>query len=393
MTKYNHQKVEGKWQEKWEKDKVNQPDMDKVKKPYYNLMMFPYPSAEGLHVGNMYAFTGSDIWGRYQRMKGFDVFEPMGLDGFGIHSENYAIKIGEHIRDVSARTEDHFYKQLKMTGNQFDWSRTVETYKPDYYKWTQWLFIQMFKSGLAYRKKATVNWCPSCKTVLADEQVEEGACERCSSETTTKDMEQWFWRITDYAERLNKNLEWINWSEEVKVGQKNWIGKSEGVNFKHKVKDLDIEFEVYDSIPQTHLAQTFVIVAPEHEIVDKLVVGTDKEKKVKEFVKAIKKKKLTEKFDVDKDIEGIFTGRYVENYLGTGVDIPIWIASFALVDYGTGIVACSAHDERDFRFAKKYGIPLKPVLFPKDKKLAEKVRKQEVFYREPDGILEEPKII
>ncbi|MBU0976245.1 leucine--tRNA ligase [Patescibacteria group bacterium] len=391
MDKYDHTKVEKKWQEKWKQEKMNQPDMDNAKKPYFNLMMFPYLSAEGLHVGNMYAFTGSDIWGRYQRMKGFDVFEPMGLDGFGIHSENYAIKIGEHIGEVSKRTEKHFYEQLRMTGNQFDWSRTVETYKPEYYKWTQWLFVQMFKNGLAYRKKATVNWCPSCKTVLSDEQVENGVCERCKSETTTKEMKQWFWRITDYAERLNKNLEWINWSEEVKIGQRNWIGRSEGVNFKHKVKDLDIEFEVYDSIPQTHMAQTFFIVAPEHAIVEKLVAGTDKEEDVLSFVERIKKKKLSHRFDIDKDMEGVFTGRYVENYLGSGKDLPIWIASFVFVDYGTGIIGCSAHDERDFKFAKKYEIPLKPVLFPKDKKLAEKVRKLEVFYREPDGILEEPK--
>ena len=392
MSTYDHKIIEKTWGDRWHKDEIYQPDMDKEKKPYYNLMMFPYPSAEGLHVGNMYAFVGSDIWGRFMNMQGYDVFEPMGLDGFGIHSENYAIQIGEHIRDVSKRTEKHFYEQLQMIGNRFDWSRRVETYKADYYKWTQWLFLQMYKNGLAYRKKSDVKWCPSCKTGLADEQVENGICERCKTEVGTKEMEQWFWRITDYAEKLLKNLEWINWSEEVKVGQKNWIGKSEGVNFKHRVKDLDIEFEVYDSIPQTCFAQTFIVVAPEHKIIDKLVAGTEREVEAKKFVEEIKKKKLAKKFDTDKALEGIFTGRYVENYLGTGEDLPIWVASFALVDYGTGIIGSSAHDERDFKFAKKYGIPLKPVLFPKDKKHASKVKKLEVFYREPDGILEEPKV-
>ncbi|MCA9382149.1 class I tRNA ligase family protein, partial [Candidatus Dojkabacteria bacterium] len=197
MSTYNHKEVEKKWKKRWEETSLNVTDIDGAKNPFYNLMMFPYPSAEGLHVGSMYTFSGVDTFGRFKKMQGFDVFEPIGLDGFGIHSENYAIKIGEHIKDVSERTEKHFYSQLKDIGNMFDWSRTVETYKPDYYKWTQWLFIQMYKAGLAYRKSALVNWCPSCKTVLSDEQVISGHCERCDTEVTQQEKEQWFFKITD----------------------------------------------------------------------------------------------------------------------------------------------------------------------------------------------------
>lgn len=238
---YNFKKIEKKWREKWEADKLYQPNLDKAEKPFYNLMMFPYPSAEGLHVGNMYAFTGADVYGRFKKMQGFDVFEPIGLDGFGIHSENYAMKIGEHIKDVSKKSEKNFYRQMSLMGNMYDWSRTVETYKPEYYKWTQWLFLQLFNKGLAYQKKAKVNWCPSCKTVLSDEQVIQGECERCDSQVEKKELKQWFFKITDYAERLLKNLDWIDWSEDVKTNQRNWIGKSEGAKVKFQVTEQSSE--------------------------------------------------------------------------------------------------------------------------------------------------------
>ena len=241
FMKYDHKKIEKKWQEYWEETKLNRVDLDKAEKPFYNLMMFPYPSAEGLHVGNMYAFTHSDAYGRFMKLKGFDVFEPIGLDGFGIHSENYAIKIKEHIKEVSKRTEKHFYEQLHLIGNQYDWSRKVETYKPEYYKWTQWLFLQMYKAGLAYRAKAPVNWCPSCKTVLSDEQVIGGECERCSSQVEKRPMEQWFFKITDFAERLLENLDVIDWPEEVKTIQRNWIGKSEGAIIKFPISNFQFQ--------------------------------------------------------------------------------------------------------------------------------------------------------
>jgi leucyl-tRNA synthetase len=228
MERYNPRKIEAKWQKKWLKEKVYEPNFLRSHKPFYNLMMFPYPSAEGLHVGNMYAFVGSDIYGRFKRMQGYDVFEPIGLDGFGIHSENYALKIGKHPADQAKISEKNFYRQLQMIGNGFAWNERLETYDPQYYKWTQWIFVQMFKRGLAYRKKAAVNWCESCKTVLADEQVVSGECERCETKVIKKELEQWFFKITDYAERLLKNLEKIDWSERIKIAQKNWIGKSEG---------------------------------------------------------------------------------------------------------------------------------------------------------------------
>ncbi|HMS22144.1 MAG TPA: leucine--tRNA ligase [Candidatus Levybacteria bacterium] len=225
---YNHQEIEAKWQSKWESDKTFTPDLLNASKPYFNLMMFPYPSAEGLHVGNMYAFTGADVYARFNRMKGSDVFEPIGLDGFGIHSENYALKVGRHPKDQAKLSQENYYRQLRSIGNSFDWSRTLETYDPLYYRWTQWLFIKLFQAGLAYRKKAEVNWCPSCKTVLSDEQVIDGKCERCSSVVEKKDLEQWFFKITDYAERLLQNIETLDWTEKVKISQRNWIGRKTG---------------------------------------------------------------------------------------------------------------------------------------------------------------------
>src|SRR3989338_8592959 len=201
--RYDFKKIEKKWKEEWGKSGIYEPDLARAKNPFYNLMMFPYPSAEGLHVGNMYAFVGEDIYGRFQRMQGNDVFEPIGLDGFGMHSENYALKIGVHPAELAKKSEKHFYEQLERIGNGFAWNERLETYGPEYYKWTQWIFTEMFRSGLAYRKKAEVNWCPSCKTVLADEQVlPSGECERCATQVIRKELEQWFFRITDYAERL-----------------------------------------------------------------------------------------------------------------------------------------------------------------------------------------------
>ncbi|MFH0969342.1 MAG: leucine--tRNA ligase, partial [Patescibacteria group bacterium] len=379
-----------KWAKIWVEEKIFTPDLENSKNPYYSLFMFPYPSAEGLHIGNFYAFISVDVMAKYKKLKGFDVFEPIGWDAFGIHSENYALKIGEMPSKMLKRTIKNFRNQLKEAGLSCDWTREINTTTPEYYKWTQWIFVKLFEKGLAYQKEAMVNWCPDCKTVLADEQIEaEGLCERCKATVEKRKMKQWFFKITEYAERLLNGLEKIDWSEITKSAQKNWIGKSEGVNFKEKVKDLNIEFEVYDSIPQTFLAQTFTVIAPEHPLVPELVKGTDHEKPVMEFVEEIAKKKAAKKFDIGQDMKGIFTGRYVENPFGTG-DLPIWVASFVLADYGTGIVNCSAHDERDFVFAKKYNIPLKVVLLPKDEERAIKVSNLEEFYREPDGIIQEP---
>ncbi len=353
--------MEKKWAEKWKKDKIYEVDLDKAKNPFYNLMMFPYPSAEGLHVGNMYAFVHSDTYGRFTRLKGFDVFEPIGLDGFGIHSENYAIKIGEHIKDVSVRTEKNFYNQLKIIGNAYDWSRTVETYKPNYYKWTQWLFLKMYEKGLAYRKEAPVNWCPSCKTVLSDEQVIQGKCERCGTETVNKNMAQWFFKITDYAERLLSNLEKIDWSEDVKLIQKNWIGKSIGADVDFKIEGEKIT--IFTTRPDTLFGCTYFVLAPEHPLIKKL---ESKIKNIEEVEKYIEKS--AKKSEIDRTAEGKEkTGVKLEGIVAINPvnkkEIPVFVADYVLADYGGGaVMAVPAHDTRDWEFAKKYSLPFVEVI-------------------------------
>ncbi len=358
MRKYIPQQFEKKWQEEWKKEKTFSPDLDKASRPYYALMMFPYPSAEGLHVGNMYAFTGTDIFARFMRMQGYDVFEPIGLDGFGIHSENYAIKVNKHPFELSKITEKHFYQQLMSIGNAFDWTRRVETYKPDYYRWTQWIFLQMYKNGLAYRKKAEVNWCPSCKTVLADEQVISGRCERCSTVVIKKMLEQWFFKITKYADRLLNNLAKLDWSAKVITAQTNWIGKSEGmlINFDG--------IEVYTTKPETIDGATFLALAPEHPFVvsllnSKLKNQNSKLKEIKKYVEEAKRKTKEQRKDETKIKTGVFTGSYVINPY-TKKKIPVWVADYVLIDYGTGaIMAVPDGDERDKEFAKKYNLPIK----------------------------------
>ncbi len=387
---YNPKKIEKKWQKEWEKKGLFKAKDFSKKKKFYVLIEFPYPSGVGLHTGHCRSYTAMDVLSRKKRMEGYNVLYPMGWDAFGLPTENYAIKTGLHPSVVTKQNTDTFRNQLKKLGLSFDWEREINTTNPNYYKWTQWIFIQLFNKGLAYKEKCLINWCPSCKIGLANEEVVLGNCERCGEKTEKKEKEQWMIKITKYADRLLKDLEKVDYLERIKIQQKEWIGRSEGVNLKNKIKDLDIEFEVYDSIPQTFMAQTFTVIAPDHPLLKKLVYGTEFEKPVLEFAEKIIKKRQQEKYD-DKTMEGIFTGRYVKNYCGTGHDLPIWVASYVVMDYGTGIVNCSAHDERDFSFAKKYNIPLKPVLFPKNKELAQKVKNLEIFYREPDGILQEPK--
>ncbi|MDD2807420.1 MAG: leucine--tRNA ligase [Patescibacteria group bacterium] len=387
--KYEPSKIEAKWQKFWEKNKTFAAS-DKQRKPkFYCLIEFPYPSGEGLHVGHPRPYTALDILARKRRMQGYNVLYPIGFDAFGLPSENYAIKTGIHPSVITKKNIATFTKQLKSLGFSFDWDRVITTTDPAYYKWTQWIFLQMFKNGLAYKAKMTINWCPSCKIGLANEEVIDGKCERCGTSVEKKEKEQWMLKITKYADRLINDLADVDYSEKIKIQQINWIGRSEGINFKEKVKDLDLEFEVYDSIPQTFLAQTFTVIAPEHPLVQKLIAGTKYETPVKEFVARIKSRKAANRFVIEKELEGIFTGRYVANPFGTG-DLPIWVASYVLADYGTGIVNCSAHDERDFAFAKKYDLPLKIALLPTDKDHAEKVKSLAEFYRAPDGVIQEP---
>ncbi len=380
---------EGKWQQYWEDKKLFAAADKSSKEKFYCLIEFPYPSAEGLHAGHPRPYTAMDVLARKRRLQGFNVLFPIGFDAFGLPSENYAIKTGIHPAVITEKNIENFTRQLKSIGFSFDWDREVVTTDPSYYKWTQWIFLKMWEKGLAYKARIPINWCLSCKIGLANEEVVNGKCERCGGEVEKREKEQWMFKITEYADRLIRDLDDVDYLERIKTQQINWIGRSEGINFVEKVKDLDIKFEVYDSIPQTFLAQTFTVIAPEHPLVERLIGGTEFETPVREFVKNIRERKAENKFELEKELEGIFTGRYVDNPFGTG-DFPIWVASYVLADYGTGIVNCSAHDERDFAFAKKYSIPLKIALLPPDPDRAERVKKFEEFYREPDGILQSP---
>ncbi len=365
--KYNFKSVEKRWSEKWLKDKTYEPSLDKPRNPFYNLMMFPYPSAEGLHVGNMYAFTGADIYGRKKRMEGKDVFEPIGLDGFGIHSENYALKIGKHPKKLAQETEKRFYEQLKMIGNGFSWDERLETYDPEYYKWTQWIFVQMFKKGLAYRKKASVNWCAQCLTVLADEQVLQGECERCGTKVIKKELEQWFFKITDYAERLLNDIEKIDWSKRVKIVQKNWIGKSEGalIKFPLKAKSLQLkaEIEVFTTRPDTLFGATYLVLSPEHPWLTQEILNSKSEilnkSETRNYIEKSKAKTEEERIAEKGEKTGIELVGIKAINPANNEEIPVWVADYVLAGYGTGaIMAVPAHDERDMEFAEKFGLPI-----------------------------------
>lgn len=364
--KYDHEKIESKWQKRWQEDGLYEPDLDEAEDPYYNLMMFPYPSAEGLHVGNMYAFTGSDIYGRFKRMQGHDVFEPIGLDGFGIHSENYALKVDTHPADQAKKSEKNFYRQLQKTGNGFAWNERLETYDPDYYKWTQWLFTQMYENGLAYRKESPVNWCPGCKTVLADEQVISGHCERCDSEVIQKNLKQWFFRITDYADELLDDIKNIDWSEKVKTAQRNWIGRSKGslINFDviNEESDESISnLEVFTTRPDTLFGATYMVVAPEHNLLENKENIQNKEEVQKYIEKAKRKTEQERKRDSSKtgiEVKGVKAINPVNDE-----EVPVFVADYVLSSYGTGaIMAVPAHDERDYDFAKKHNIEIRKVI-------------------------------
>jgi len=366
---YNPQEIEPKWQKKWAEEKVYTPDLEKAKRPFYNLMMFPYPSAEGLHVGSFFTYGGIDAYGRFMRMQGFDVFEPIGLDGFGIHSENYAIKVGRSPKEHATISEKNFYRQLHSLGNGFDWRRTLETYDPNYYKWTQWLFIQLFKKGLAYRKKAPVNFCPSCKTVLSDEQVIDDKCERCGTVIEKRNLDQWFFKITDYAERLLQNLKTLDWTEKVKLAQKNWIGKKTGIEITYDIEGLEEKVTVFTTRPDTNFGATFIALAPEHPLVEKILQQAQDEnitKAVQMYVKESQHKTEQERTAEGKEKTGVFTGAYAINQL-TGYKMPIWVSDFVLIGFGTGaLVGVPAHDKRDFFFAKEFGLDILRVVVGAD---------------------------
>ena len=366
---YDHKEIEKKWQEKWFADKLYQASETSGKKKYYQLETFPYPSAAGLHVGHPKGYIAEDIHARFMRARGFEVMYTMGWDAFGLPTENYAIKVGKNPKEVAAENIANFKRQVQMFGLSYDWDREINTSGPEYYKWTQWIFIQLFKAGLAYRAKAKVNWCPKDQTVLANEQVVNGRCERCGELVIQKEMEQWFFKITDYAERLLNDLEGLDWPEATIKRQKDWIGRSEGALIKfHLTKvpgqeDSKHFAEVFTTRPDTIFGATFLVVSP--ELAQKWMdVGWQVAGEVKEYVQKSLNKTELERQEKVKEKSGVFSGIYAINP-ATKEEIPVWIADYVLGSYGTGaIMAVPAHDERDYEFANKFNLPVKQVITP-----------------------------
>ena len=361
---YQPDLVEAKWQARWTERHTNEPDLDGAPRPFYNLMMFPYPSAEGLHVGNLFAFSGSDVFGRFKRLQGYQVFEPIGFDAFGIHSENYAIRIGTHPARLIPQNIENFRRQLRRIGGMFDWRHELSTTDASYYKWTQWLFLQLYKAGKAYKKYAAVNWCPECKTVLANEQVIDGFCERHPEmRVEQRTLEQWFFRITEYAERLLSNLDdpaRMDWSDTTVTAQRNWLGRSEGAEVDFAL-DHARTLRVFTTRPDTLYGATFMVVAPEHPLVLDITTPAQAEA-VREYRRQAGATDLVSRKVGDRDKSGVFTGAFARNP-ATGRPIPVWIADYVLMEYGTGaIMAVPAHDERDFEFAQKYQLPVVSVV-------------------------------
>jgi leucyl-tRNA synthetase len=355
--------IEKKWQERWEADGLYRARIDHSRPKWYALTMFPYPSGD-LHIGHWYAMAPSDVRARYARMKGYNVLFPMGFDAFGLPAENAAIKHGIHPYQWTMANIERMRKQLKSMGAMFDWEREVITCLPEYYKWTQWFFLQLYKHGLAYRQKAPVDWCPTCNTTLAREQVwgEDRHCERCGTPVIKRDLEQWMFRITKYAEEL-LNFDGIDWPERVITMQRNWIGRSEGVEFTMQVADSDKSFRVFTTRPDTVYGMTFAVLAPEHPLVEEITTPEHRAE-VEAYVFQARRQTEIERLSTEKERTGVFTGAYAINPMN-GERVPIYIADYVLMTYGTGaIMAVPAHDERDFDFAKKYGLPIPVVIAP-----------------------------
>ncbi len=369
MSKYPFENIEPKWQKYWELNKTFRAKEDSKippEKRKYILDMFPYPSAAGLHVGHPEGYTATDIYCRYLRMKGFNVLHPMGFDSFGLPAENYAIKTGTHPSTTTHSNIEKFTQQIKSLGFSYDWDRVVSTCEADYYHWTQWIFLKLYEKGLAYEAQTPINWCPSCLTGLANEEVKEGRCERCGAIVTHKTIRQWILKITEYAERLLEDLDGLDWPESVKIMQRNWIGKSEGAEVTFNVADKDgkengEKLTVYTTRCDTLFGATYMVVSPEHPLIEKLTTA-DQKKAVEEYREQAAKKSDLERTDLAKDKTGVFSGSYAVNPVN-GKLIPIWVADYVLISYGTGaIMAVPAHDTRDWDFAKKFNLPIIEVL-------------------------------
>lgn len=355
---YNHKAIEQKWKKNWEEKPVNTDDGQKPK--YYCLDMFPYPSGNGLHVGHWRGYVISDVWSRYKMMQGYYLIHPMGWDAFGLPAENYAIKMGVHPAKSTAQNVANIKKQINDIAAIYDWDREVNTTDPGFYKWTQWIFVKMFKEGLAYEKEFPINWCPSCKTGLANEEVVNGCCERCGSTVTKKNLRQWMLRITKYADRLLSDLDKLDWPEKVKKMQSDWIGKSYGAEVDFPVEGSDEKITVYTTRPDTLHGATFMVLAPEHKLAASLATPETKEA-VEKYIYDASMKSNVDRLQ-DKEKTGVFTGTYAINPLN-GAKVPIWLSDYVLADYGTGAIMCvPAHDDRDFEFATKFNIPIIQVI-------------------------------
>jgi len=376
---YNYSAIEKKWRKKWEENPININDGKKPK--YYCLDMFPYPSASGLHVGHWRGYVISDAWSRYQLLKGHYVIHPMGWDAFGLPAENYAIKMGVHPSKSTAENVANIKKQLGEISAIYDWDMEVNTTDPKFYKWTQWIFVQMFKKGLAYEKEFPINWCPSCKTGLANEEVVDGACERCGTPVTKKNLRQWMLKITEYADRLLNDLDKLDWPEKVKKMQSDWIGKSYGAEVDFKVEGSDKQIKVYTTRPDTLYGATFMVLSPEHKLVKDITKEEHKEE-VENYIYLASMKSNVDRMQA-KEKTGVFTGSYAINPLNNA-KTPIWVSDYVLADYGTGAIMCvPAHDDRDFEFAKKFNLPIIQVISEDGKE----VENMENAYTKASGIM------
>ncbi|MFZ2206958.1 MAG: leucine--tRNA ligase [Microgenomates group bacterium] len=371
---YNPSEFESKMVELWEKERVYSTEKSSKasadKEKAYCLSMFPYPSGAGLHVGHVRIYTGTDVIARYFKMMGKEVLHPMGWDAFGLPAENAAIKAQKNPIDMVPGNIANFKRQMNMLGLSYDWGKELATTDPAYYKWTQWLFIQFFKMGLLYKRNTPIHWCPKCKTGLAEEEVlANGTHERCGSEISKKELPQWIFRITTYAEQLLEDLKLLDWPKGILEMQRNWIGKKEGIIIKHTVSELDLSIETFSAYPAWLFADTFIVVAPEHPVIKKLVEGTKFEKDVNDFIEESKKITSQQRTEDKFEKKGVFTGRYADDPFNKGRKMPIWLANFAMMDFGTGIIRCSAHDVRDYEFATKYQIHLEEVVERTDPKM------------------------
>ncbi len=358
IMKYEHRSIEAKWRKHWQENPINQPGAGKKK--YYCLDMFPYPSGSGLHVGHWRGYVLSDAWSRYKVLQGYHVLHPMGWDAFGLPAENYAIQQGEHPAVSTAANIANFKKQLHDISAIYDWEKEVNTTDPDYYRWTQWIFAKMFEAGLAYEKEMPINWCPSCKTGLANEEVKEGRCDRCGTEVTKKNLRQWMLKITAYAERLLQDLDKLDWPEKVKKMQADWIGKSFGAEVDFQIEGRDQKIKVFTTRPDTLYGATFMVLAPEHALAQSLATE-DNRAAVEKYIFETSMRSSVDRMQ-GKEKTGVFTGSYALNPF-SGEKMPIWLSDYVLADYGTGAIMCvPAHDERDFEFAKKFGLKITPVI-------------------------------